>query len=78
MKRLSHLKTREVVRGLGRLGFIRVRQKGGHAIFEHPDGRWTTVPIHPTKGLDPHLLRDMLKQIQVSEEDFLEALGKRR
>ena len=36
------------------------------------------MPIHPTKSFDQHLLRDVLKQIQVSEEAFVEALGKRR
>jgi len=76
--RLPQLKTREVTRALERLGFARVRQKGGHAVFEHGDGRWTSVPIHPTKSFDQHLLRDVLKQIQVSEEAFVEALGKRR
>lgn len=78
MRRLAQLKTKDVVRALEKLGFVRVRQKGGHAILEHPDGRWTTLPIHPAKAFDPHLLREALKQVQVSQEDFLEALGKRR
>ncbi|HHV57920.1 MAG TPA: addiction module toxin, HicA family [Firmicutes bacterium] len=28
------------------LGFSRVRQKGSHVFFRHPDGRTATVPCH--------------------------------
>ncbi|WP_293022730.1 MULTISPECIES: type II toxin-antitoxin system HicA family toxin [unclassified Moorena] len=28
------------------LGFHKVRQKGSHARWKHPDGRSTTIPVH--------------------------------
>ena len=46
MPGLRPLKVREVLRALARLGFIKIRQKGSHALFKHPDGRSTVVPIH--------------------------------
>ena len=77
MSRLPELKVTKVIKALNRLGFWEVRQRGGHAICRHEDGRWTTVPVHPTKPVDPDLLRDILKQIKISPEDFLRALKRR-
>ncbi|MBI4287584.1 MAG: type II toxin-antitoxin system HicA family toxin [Chloroflexi bacterium] len=37
MTRLPRLKAREVINGLQRIGFQKVRQKGSHAIFHHSD-----------------------------------------
>ncbi len=77
MTRLSPLKAREVIKGLRALRFERVRQKGGHAIFHHDDCRRAPVPIHPAKTVSPYLLADILKQLKISEEEFLHALGRR-
>lgn len=59
----------EVQRALEKLGFVRKRQKGSEAIYAHPDGRWTTVPIH-SRELKAGLYRAILKQIGMSEEEF--------
>lgn len=77
MTRLPPLRAREVVRGLQGLGFERVRQKGSHAIFHHPDCRRAPVPIHPTRTISPYLLSDILKQLEISEDEFLQAIGRR-
>ena len=77
MTRLPELKTAKVIRALNRLGFHELRHRGGHAIYRHEDGRWMTVPIHPAKGIDPDLLADILKQIKVTPEEFLNAIRKR-
>ena len=74
MIRLPELKARKVIKGLQALGFEKVRQKGSHAIFHHPDCRRTPVPIHPAKNVSPYLLSDMLKQLDISEEEFLKAI----
>jgi predicted RNA binding protein YcfA (HicA-like mRNA interferase family) len=77
MTKLPPLKAREVVRGLQALGFERVRQKGGHAIFHHQDCRRAPIPIHPAKTISPYLLRDILKQLEIDEAEFLQAIGRR-
>lgn len=53
MSKLPELKPVKLTRALERLGFEKVRQSGGHAIYKHGDGRWTTVPIQPnfTRGI---------------------------
>lgn len=76
MSNLHPLRPREVERALHHLGFEKSRQKGSHATLRHPDGRRTVVPIHPGKDISPHLLADVLKQIGVSEDEFLAALMK--
>ena len=77
MTRLPPLKAREVVKGLQSLGFEKVRQKGSHAIFHHPDCRRAPVPIHPAETISRYLLSDILKQLKIDEQEFLEAIGRR-
>jgi len=77
MTKLPPLKVREVVKGLQTLGFERVRQKGSHAIFHHQDCRRTPIPIHPAKTISPYFLSDILKQLEIDEDKFLQAIGRR-
>lgn len=77
MTKLPPLKSREVVKGLLALGFEKVRQKGSHAVFHHPDCRRTPIPIHPSQSISPYFLSDILKQLQITEDDFLQALGRK-
>ena len=74
MTKLPELKTAKVIKALNRLGFQEARHKGAHAVYKHEDGRWTTVPIHPSKSVDPDLLTDILKQIKITPEEFLDAI----
>ena len=73
MSKLPVLKAREVVKLLERLGFNKVRQKGSHIFFQHPDGRTTVVPYHPTKQIGKGLLKAILNDIQLSPEEFIKA-----
>jgi len=75
MTGLPGFRVRVVVRGLTKLGFEKVRQKGSHAIFHHSDCRRATLPIHPNEELSPHFLSDVLKQLVIQEEAFLKAIG---
>jgi predicted RNA binding protein YcfA (HicA-like mRNA interferase family) len=75
MTKLPSLKTIEVVKGLQKLGFKKVRQKGSHAIFHHEDCRRAPLPIHPSKIISRYFLSDILKQLEISEEDFLQAIS---
>ena len=77
MTKLPPLKTREVIRALEFLGFERVRRKGSHALFHHEDCRRAPLPIHPRKDISPYFLADVLKQLKISEEDFLQVLNRK-
>ncbi len=63
-------------RTLLHLGFDAVRQKGSHIFYRHPDGRTTTVPKHPGRDLARPLVREILKDIDISREQFAELLRK--
>jgi predicted RNA binding protein YcfA (HicA-like mRNA interferase family) len=77
MTSLPPFKAREVIKGLQALGFERIRQKGSHAIFHHEDCRRAPIPIHPTRTISPYLLSDILKQLEIEENEFLRAAGRR-
>jgi predicted RNA binding protein YcfA (HicA-like mRNA interferase family) len=61
-------------RALARLGFEAVRQKGSHVFFRHPDGRTTAVPNHPGRDLARPLTRKILRDVDLTVEDFLRLL----
>ena len=44
--KLKPIKPEQLVKIVEKLGFIRIRQTGSHMIYRHPDGRWTTIPMH--------------------------------
>jgi predicted RNA binding protein YcfA (HicA-like mRNA interferase family) len=60
-----------------RLGFTAVRQKGSHVFYRHPDGRTTTVPNHPGRDLSRPLLREILREIELTPEVFVEELKRK-
>ena len=68
--RLPALTAREVIKLLDEKGFVKVRQSGSHAIFRHPDGRRTTVPIHKKRDLGRGLLRQIMKDAEISIEEL--------
>ena len=72
MGSLPVLKPKEVAAILTRLGFIEVRQKGSHKQYRHPDGRGTTLPFHAGSDISPILLRQILKNIGLTPEEFLD------
>jgi predicted RNA binding protein YcfA (HicA-like mRNA interferase family) len=56
------MKVREVVRLLELRGWVKVRSKGGHRHFKHPDEPWViTVPGNDGKELAPGTLKGILK-----------------
>ena len=73
MSRLTPLKPTEVIRILNRLGFEGIRQKGSHIFFRHPDGRSTVVPFHKGEDISRGLLNSILKDIELSWEEFIAA-----
>jgi len=49
-----------------------VPQKGSHKQFRHPDGRGTTVPFHQGRDISPILLQQIIKDIGLTVEEFLQ------
>ncbi len=63
---------REVVKALGKLGFLVIRQSGSHMILEHPDGRWTVVPRHDDIKIGT--MKAIVEDTGLTTEEFLKHL----
>lgn len=70
MPKLRPAKPEQIIKVLKKLGFVKIRQSGSHAIFRHSDGRWTTVPIHKGRDVGKGLLHKILKDAEISSEEF--------
>lgn len=55
---------------LKRHAFVVVRQSGSHVILEHPDGAHVTVPMHPGRDLGKGLLRQIMRDANLSVDDL--------
>jgi predicted RNA binding protein YcfA (HicA-like mRNA interferase family) len=75
-QRLPSVRGDELVRALKRAGFVVVRIKGSHHIVEHltDPRRRTTVPVHRGKDIKRGLLRKILDDVQLTEEEFRQHL----
>jgi predicted RNA binding protein YcfA (HicA-like mRNA interferase family) len=72
MSRLPSVTARELIRVLQKTGFEPRHQRGSHQHFFHPiRGKWVTVPMHPGDIKRP-LVKAILKQANISDEEFLE------
>jgi len=58
------------------MGFKNTRRKGAHFFYRHPDGRTTTLPNHPGRDLSRPLIREILREIELTPEQFLKELGR--
>ena len=74
MTRLPILNAKTLEKILYHLGFERVRQKGSHVFYRHPNGKTTTIPHHPGRDLARPLLREILREIDLTPEQFLDEL----
>ena len=70
MPKLSPMRGKDLVVILEKLGFIKVHQKGSHARMEHPDGRRTSVPLHPGENVGVGLLKKILRDTNISRQEF--------
>lgn len=76
MTRVPVVDFRAMEKVLLRLGFQPVRQKGSHVFYKHPDGRTTTVPNHRGRDLARPLVREILREIDLTPDQFREELNK--
>lgn len=74
MTRLPTLHSRKIIQALEQGGFVFDRQTGSHFILRHPITRRTTcVPKHG-KDVKRSLMKEILQQAGLSEEQFQKLL----
>jgi len=74
MSRLPRLTGTEVVRALQKAGFEIIRQRGSHIYMRHGDGRATVVPVHKGEDLGSGILSKILRDAELSRQEFLKLL----
>ncbi len=70
MSRLPRLTGADIIAALARAGFVDARVKGSHHRLRHSDGRVTTVPVHGAEIIGPGLLAKILRDCDLSREQF--------
>jgi predicted RNA binding protein YcfA (HicA-like mRNA interferase family) len=74
MPRLPSVTAKNLVRVLEGIGFETVRQRGSHLRLKHADGRTVTVPMHSGKDVGRGLMRKILRDAELTPDEFLELL----
>lgn len=71
MTRFPTLEGKEIVAVLVAFGFVIERQRGSHLFLKHPGGRATVVPVHAGEAIGPGLFAKILRDTELTREDFL-------
>jgi len=74
MTKLRMLKAGEIISALQKAGFVRLRQKGSHVRFGHEDGRVVTISCHAGQDIGKGLLRKILHDSEMTQDDLLKLL----
>lgn len=70
MAKIPVISAKTMIAFLKSLGFSEIRCKGSHRFYKHPDGRTATVPDHKGEDLGKGITHKILKDIEISEEEF--------
>jgi len=71
MPKLHPLAAKKMVKMLLKLDFQEIRVKGSHHFFFNPiTKKTTTIPIHGNEDLGKGILKEILKDIDLSVEDY--------
>ena len=74
MTSLPSLSGKELLAVLKKAGFEVLRVKGSHHFLQHPDGRVTVVPVHSGEDIGPGLLAKILRDCDLSRDQFRKLL----
>ena len=75
MSKLPTVTGKQVITALEKLDFVVQRQKGSHVRLKDQNGRVVTVPTHANKTLGKGLLLKILKDAELSKEEFIDLLN---
>lgn len=76
MSNLPVFDGKKLIKLLRRAGFEPIRTKGSHHFLRHRDGRATVVPVHGKETLGIGLFHKILKDCELTTEEFLNLINK--
>ena len=74
MSNLPSFDGRKLIKIIKKFGFEAVRVKGSHHFLKHSDGRATVIPVHGKESIGIGLFHKILKDCEISVENFLEKI----
>ncbi len=74
MTKLPRVTGRQAIAALGKAGFAVVRVRGSHHFLKHSDGRCTVVPVHSGEDMGPGLINKILRDSEITKEEFIALL----
>lgn len=72
MKKLNPISPDKLIKILKKQGFKEIRQKGSHKFFRDSEGRTTVIPYHKGEKIGRGLLTKILKDTDISRDEFLD------
>jgi predicted RNA binding protein YcfA (HicA-like mRNA interferase family) len=72
--KLPLISGKKAIKAFIKIGYYIVRQRGSHIRLHHPSKKPLTIPDH--KVLGRGLLRKLLRDAELSREDFIRLLKK--
>ena len=72
MSNLPGFDGQKLIKILKKFGFEVLRTKGSHHFLKHSDGRSTVVPVHGKETIGIGLFHKILKDCEITTEEFLE------
>ncbi len=76
MSNLPSVDGRKFIKALRKTGFEVIRIKGSHHFLRHSDGRATVIPVHGKENIGIGLLYKILKDCELTTNEFLNLLNK--
>jgi predicted RNA binding protein YcfA (HicA-like mRNA interferase family) len=73
-EKLPRVTAAEAIRALEKAGFSLTRQSGSHRIYKNQAGKRVTIPYHPGEILHPKVLRSILRDADLTIEEFKELM----
>lgn len=73
-EKLPRVPAEKVIRVLEHIGFTLARQSGSHKIYKNMEGKRVTVPHHSGKILHPKVLRNILRDSDLTIQQFKELM----
>lgn len=70
MTNFPSLTGKKLISVLTHAGFELLCVKGSHHFLQHPDGRSTVVPVHGNETIGPGLLAKILRDCDLTREQF--------
>lgn len=71
MARLPRLTAFQIIRVIGKRGFVLTRTHGSHQVFHNPStGRRVTIPFHRGQTIPPGTLLNILREAGIDREEL--------